>query len=69
MKCLVKECKAQVVNPTYKGLCPKCYKIAKDLVAAKQATWEGLAEKGLADLGSKEEPSTQNPFLDQFYNS
>lgn len=47
-KCLTPECRNE--KGQYKSLCMKCYSEAKAVVEGGKATWEQLAEMGLAEV-------------------
>lgn len=51
MKCMTVNCQAQALLPskTYKGLCMKCYSVAKKMVQDGETTWEELSRMGLVE--------------------
>lgn len=57
-KCVVKECR-NTEAADCKGLCLKCYPVAKRVVGSGEVTWEQLEARGLARL----KPSK---FMEQF---
>lgn len=55
-KCLTPGC-TQDEAPAYKrGLCTKCHSSALKLIKAGRATWESLAEMGLAKAQENDDP-------------
>jgi len=54
--CLTLDC---AERPKWKGLCDRCYRTAKRLVDAGKATWESLAELGLASEDGAEDKFTR----------
>lgn len=57
-KCVVDKC-TNTEAADCRGLCLKCYSIAKKMVASGKTTWEQLEENGMAK-------PKDSPFLSQF---
>lgn len=56
MKCLTPDCQQPEAAAYKRGLCSKCHGAANKLIKAGRATWESLAEMGLAKAQENDDP-------------